>query len=259
MGGRYGKAPIELPDIALPQEAIRCLYREDPPLVQLRNQFRESGFRDQERKITHALKSREEGEHWTRCAHGSPFGCAELVLNVVIFKYTTGYGLHPGQALWLFVLLWLVCALAYWLFIRFAKHGGLYLIPTRAGTGATALRHPKLQRIKPHRLSLPRLCDYPTTTMARVVAYARALFRERPPRLRQRYTLLRAAIWFSTISSLNIGFRNIAPGRWIRLLTKREYDIKARGWPRVVSGLQSIMSFCLFVLWVLTYFGRPFG
>jgi hypothetical protein len=48
-------------------------------------------------------------------------------------------------------------------------------------------------------------------------------------------------------------------GRWLRLLTTHEYDLKAVGWARTVSGCQSLLSVYLIALWVLTYFGRPFA
>lgn len=44
-----------------------------------------------------------------------------------------------------------------------------------------------------------------------------------------------------------------------RRVTKHEYDLKAVGWARTVSGFQSLLSVYLIALWVLTYFGRPFG
>lgn len=59
--------------------------------------------------------------------------------------------------------------------------------------------------------------------------------------------------------AFNIGFRDINFGRWLRLLTKRGYDLKAVGWARTVSGFQSLLSVYLIALWVLSYFGRPFG
>ena len=58
--------------------------------------------------------------------------------------------------------------------------------------------------------------------------------------------------------AFNIGFRDINFGRWIRLLMKREYDIRPIGWVRTVSGMQSLVTVYLVALWVLTYFGRPF-
>ena len=39
----------------------------------------------------------------------------------------------------------------------------------------------------------------------------------------------------------------------------REYTLRATGWVRTVSWLQSLMSVYLLALWVLTYFGRPFA
>jgi len=37
-----------------------------------------------------------------------------------------------------------------------------------------------------------------------------------------------------------------------------EYMLRATGWVRVVSGIQSLLSVYLLALWALTYFGRPF-
>jgi hypothetical protein len=66
-------------------------------------------------------------------------------------------------------------------------------------------------------------------------------------------------MFFSLMSAFNIGFRDINFGRWLRLLTRKQFDIKAVGWARVVAGWQSLISVYLLALWVLTYFSRPFG
>jgi hypothetical protein len=76
--------------------------------------------------------------------------------------------------------------------------------------------------------------------------------------LRREWRLLRNALFFSLMSTVNIGFRDINFGRWLRMLTKREYDIKPVGWARTMSGIQSLLSVYLIALWVLTYFGHPF-
>ena len=65
-------------------------------------------------------------------------------------------------------------------------------------------------------------------------------------------------MFFSLMSAFNIGFRDINFGRWLRLLTRQEFDIKAVGWARVIAGWQSLISVYLIALWALTYFGRPF-
>ena len=61
------------------------------------------------------------------------------------------------------------------------------------------------------------------------------------------------------MSTFNIGFRQWNFGRWIRLVMPQEFDIKADGWLRVVSGLQSLLSVGLLALALLSYFGDPFG
>ncbi|PWT92227.1 MAG: hypothetical protein C5B55_06780 [Blastocatellia bacterium] len=76
---------------------------------------------------------------------------------------------------------------------------------------------------------------------------------------RREWLVLRASMFFSLMSTFNIGFRDINFGRWLRLLTRQEFDIKAVGWARVIAGWQSLISVFLIALWVLSYFGRPFG
>ena len=77
--------------------------------------------------------------------------------------------------------------------------------------------------------------------------------------LRSEWRVLRAAMMFSLMSAFNLGFRQLDFGRWIRMLMVRPYDIKPVGWVRTVSGVQSLVTVYLVALWVLTYFGRPFG
>jgi hypothetical protein len=45
------------------------------------------------------------------------------------------------------------------------------------------------------------------------------------------------------------GFGRIHPGK---------YTLRATGWVKVVSGVQSLVSVYLLAIWALTYFGRPF-
>jgi len=66
-------------------------------------------------------------------------------------------------------------------------------------------------------------------------------------------------MFFSLMSAFNIGFRDINFGRWLRLLTRQEFDIKAVGWARVVAGWQSLLSVYFIALWVLTYLADRLG
>jgi uncharacterized protein YjbI with pentapeptide repeats len=238
-------------------EFLRFRDRPDA-LTQLSSQFREKGFREQERKVTYALRWHEATEYWGRCVLGSSLACAEFGANQLLFNWTCGYGLFPERALVLLVRLWILCGLLYWLFVRFSRHGGLYLIPSRFETKGV-IRHPKLQRIRPHHRSKTSVSRSSSSFKNRLIPYIHRNPEKIPSRrIKQRIPILRAAFWFSTMSAFNIGFRDISAGRWVRLLTKREYDIKARGWVRVVSGFQALLSVGLLALWLLTYFGRPF-
>ncbi len=63
---------------------------------------------------------------------------------------------------------------------------------------------------------------------------------------------------FSLMSVFNIGFREFNLGQWIRMLQPREFDIRARGWMRVLSGVQSLLGVALVALSLLSYIGQPF-
>jgi hypothetical protein len=66
------------------------------------------------------------------------------------------------------------------------------------------------------------------------------------------------AILFSLLSAFHVGWRELNIGNWIARINPKEYTLRAAGWVRVVSGLQSLASVYLVALWALTYFGRPF-
>ncbi|MFH1036194.1 MAG: pentapeptide repeat-containing protein [Pseudomonadota bacterium] len=66
------------------------------------------------------------------------------------------------------------------------------------------------------------------------------------------------AIYFSVLSAFHIGLKGLDVGNWITRMQPREYTLRATGWVRVVSGIQSLISVYLLALAVLTYFGRPF-
>ncbi len=69
---------------------------------------------------------------------------------------------------------------------------------------------------------------------------------------------LRQAFYFSVISAFHVGWRDLNVGSWIARMQPREYTLRAKGWVRLVSGAQSLISVYLIAMWALTYFGRPF-
>jgi hypothetical protein len=221
-------------------------YRENPgALVQLRKEMQDLGFRDQERKITYAINRRQ-----------AQFAVLpERLFKKVAFDLTCDYGMSPGRPLRIVLYMWLVCAALYYLFIQFSTYSGLLVISPFSGQSRPRRRIQKVGHIS----SL-----YPRTNggesqaePTRRRAWVLPLFRSRRW-LRAQWRMAAAAVFFSLMSAFNIGFRDINFGRWMRLLTKREYDLKAFGWARTVSGVQSLVSVFMIALWVFTYFGRPF-
>jgi uncharacterized protein YjbI with pentapeptide repeats len=201
------------------------------PLTQLRQQLHDAGFHEAERKITHALNREETAR--------APF--IEQWFKKIAFDYTCRYGLSPGRPLRILCWFWLICSFVYSIFIHLpsTNRTGIYLIATYPWIGRPNTRGIRIR---------PRPIRTGTKWWEFLFLW---LWRE--------WRLLRTAMFFSLMSAFNIGFRDINFGRWLRLLTRREYDLKAAGWARTISGMQSLLSVYMIALWVLTYFGRPFG
>jgi hypothetical protein len=231
--------------------------RSPDALFQLRKEFEDGGFREQERKITYALKRREAELAWEGCTSRELHGenetrailwssdsnlanCGSFVMNRVFFDWTCQYGMSPGRPLSLGVLLWFLCSGLYFAFVHTPGEAGLYRLST------PNFREDPSAHLQVERISGPAM--EPSKGVRWLVQFFRG-----------EWSLLRTAMFFSLMSAFNIGFRDINFGRWLRLLTRQEFDIKAVGWARVVAGWQSLISVYLLALWLLTYFGRPFG
>jgi uncharacterized protein YjbI with pentapeptide repeats len=225
------KSLPELQGISLAWNLELLTYYANPSaLVQLRKQFKDGGFRDQERKITYVLNRGEAQRS----------GEIERWFKTIAFDWTCQYGMRSRRLLILGALLWFLCSLLYFALIHIRGKTGLYrVIPPDIRDEASAV-----QRVE--RISASSRAE---SNWLRNLA--QFLWRE--------FALLRTSMFFSLMSAFNIGFRDINFGRWLRLLTRQEFDIKAVGWARVVAGWQSLISAYLIALWILTYFGRPFG
>jgi hypothetical protein len=233
--------------------------RNPDALVQLRKQFQDGGFRLQERKITYALKRKEAELSLDGCTSRSLpddkarailwssdsnlANCGSFILNRVFFDWTCQYGMSPGRPLVLCFLLWVFCSLVYFGIIHTSSgKTGLFRVSYQTlQLEADASAHKTVRQIQPRKITHSWL-------LGRIGEF---LVREG--------SLFLTSMFFSLMSVFNIGFRDINFGRWLRLLTRQEFDIKAVGWARVIAGWQSLLSVYLIALWVLTYFGRPFG
>lgn len=249
--------PKTLPDLRSLASAISLeslTYNKNPDaLFQLRKQLADAGFRDQERKITYALKRRESEISRKSCTTRQSAGgtrsilwssdsslanCGSFLLNRIFFDLTCQYGMSPGRPLSLGVALWLVCSLLYFVCIHAVGKTRLYRI--YAPAPSEILSAERREEILP-----PKLTSHG--------------FRRFLEFLHREWLVCRTSMFFSLMAAFNIGFREINFGRWLRSLTRQEFDIKAVGWARVIAGWQSLLSVYFLALWVLSYFGRPFG
>jgi hypothetical protein len=220
-------------------------FRDQPTaLNELRAMFRDSGFREQERKVTYAIKTHDAADYWKSCVLRDAPSCLEFGVNFFLFDLTCLYGMEPERPLRLLGRVWFYCSFLYFGFLLFSKRGGLYVVPSRFMKSDTS-RHLKIRKLQPR--------SQPTRTGG-----IRKSWRWIKWTI-QSLNLFPVALLFSTMSTFNISFKGADAGRWIRLIQKRPFDIEARGWPRVIAGLQAIASVGLLALWLLTSFGRPFG
>jgi hypothetical protein len=235
------KTNPEIREIAAAENLELLTYLNNPDaLVQLRNQFKNGGFREQERKITYALKRREAELLWRNCRDENElWDCVAYIFNRVGFDVSCQYGMNPWRPIRITLALWLLCSMVYVVFIHYSGESGLYGIAGKFWE-LTARTTPQPERIRPR----------PIQASARISYVLSLIWRES--------SVLGTGMFISAMSAFNIGFRDINFGRWLRLLTRREYDIKAVGWVRTVAGFQSLISVYLIALWVLTFFGRPF-
>ncbi len=229
--------PKELPTVwtmALAKDSDSMTFEYNPsPLTQLRNRFQDAGNREAERAVTCALNRRQARPDYKT----PPYKSMQGLFRWIAFDLTCGYGLSPGRPLGILGLLCLLFALAYAVFIHCPGTSGIYLVGSRWSKGRWNTQG---LRIRPRTIASTRRWNVPFLWLGR------------------EWRVLRAAMFLSLISAFDIGFRDINLGRWLRLLTRREYDLKAIGTARTISGIQKLLSVYLVGLWVVTYFGRPF-
>ena len=263
--------PSDLPEaaeIASAQNLEQLTFLTNPSgLVQLRKSFRDSGFARQARQVTYAIKRRENEidllsccpscraswpidnvnplyfgrqadlpaqELWNRGSYGQLLQhCIKYAINRVALDLTCQYGLNVLRPIEIGAVIWLSCAVVFLGFIHHPGSSGLYIVRAEGIVlDADAIKN--ADQIRP-----------------RPAASLRAgVWRE--------LGLLRMAMLFSLVNGFNLGFKEIDLGRWLRLLTRREMEIRAAGWARTVAGVQALSTLGLVALWIIVTFATPF-
>jgi len=223
--------PPYIPSVANLSHLSSMTFKDSPHgLVDLREGFKELGYREQERKVTYAIKFRERQNLWNTKGGNSNevltlltlFRRAESVFYYILFELTSDYGLKPGRPLLILLGFIFIFTIPYTEFIQREGNDGIWKIWIN-------------DRVR------------------------QDLGSQEPVRIyRLGYSAMRTAFYFSLLSAFSIGWKDLNVGNWIARIQKREYVLKATGSARVISGIQSLLSVYLLALWVLTYFGRPF-
>lgn len=221
--------PASLSSIIGPESAknlYKVTFQSNPDaLIKLRKQFQDEGLTAQEREITYAINRRRTQldsriERWFR---------------IVGFDLTCQYGLNPGRPLRIIVAVWAIFSL-------------LYMV--------------LLHRKRCFRVRINRFCggrdQIREFSMWSPSFLETSVWKTLRASLRFERRALCAMMFFSLVNAFNLGYREFNIGQWLRMLTKRQYDVRAIGCVRSLAGIQSVVSIYLFALWILTYFGRPF-
>lgn len=202
-------------------------------LVQLRNSLKEAGLRNLERQATYAI------EKWK-----TRYDTSWLKKNarLMFFEYTAGYGLYPVRCLLLLLGFIPIFSLIYFFSIYRKKE-------TKRQSFLITISSPP--RTLQNKSGIYRIWS--------VERIRQDLGSNEPELLTADFfKSIGFALYFSLLSAFHIGWRDLNVGNWIARIQPREYTLRATGWVRTVSGIQSLISIYLLAFWVLTQFGRPF-
>ena len=245
-----GRLP-NVPSLALAKNLSKLKYAVSPhTLVELREAFRKAGMRREEREITYAIKHEER-------LRSNTF---ESFFTWFLFELPTGYGMEPGRALMFLAALVFLFAIPYTIMLRPA-HTRQDVCSVIIEGERARLCWPVPAGIWAVRLGdgIHKWGDDQPVLLTTEFVFPRARPIDAPHgRAVHWFLAFLSGLYFSALSSFQMGWKELNVGTWMTRLQPREYTIRATGWVRTVSGIQSLMSVYLLALWVLTYFGRPF-
>jgi Pentapeptide repeats (8 copies) len=243
-GAIYEPNPVKLPNfwtLTEPENKLETLVFHKSPaaLFALREAFKRGGMHTQERQITYAIEHTRRLQAWKS---RDLWKKSESLFNYVWFELPSGYGMAPRQALAGLGLLIALFSIPYMVAVTTHGPAGIWMvwIPDRV--------HKAEGEANPVRVTSAFF--FSPLKMWSAGRWQRGVARG--------LSVLLIGLYFSVLSAFSLGWRELNVGTWIARVQPREYMLRATGWVRTVSGIQSLLSVYLLALWVLTYFGRPF-
>lgn len=238
-------------------------YFHNPrPLMGLREQFRQAGLDQQQDKITYALNRRKSELLWEGCWPWAvafvPWGeswkteshqllrhrqyvqilvnCGVYASRRALLDFTCSYGMNRSRPFLLAGGLWIVGYVAFLVLTHRQGRSGLYFVVKRSIGNKLRTREVRIQ---------PRPVGG-TRWRLRALSW---LNRERH--------LLWTTMFFAFLSMFNWDVREVPlMGKAVALVRGREYDFKAKGRMRTLSGLQSWVGGYLILLWLYLLVGH---
>jgi len=196
------------------------------PTLELRKALHDAGYIEAYGQVNLAYH-RMEQEWW----------------QVVLFDWTCEWGSNWRRPIGIVLWIGFGCSIVYWALVRFTRRNLLFVI------GKKGKREQRL-RVWNHTPG-PRWFGEPGMRwLERVVGSPRK-------RARWEWKLYWTTLLFTVTNVLNLGVQGLDPGRWVRMMHPRSFDLEARGTIRTIAGVQSVLSFALLALAVLSYLGHP--
>ena len=177
------------------------------------------------RKVTKEAGFKGQERQLTAALRKKRFNATNLsgrIFENFFLDYPTDYGAKPWRCLEIFGVLFAIFSIPYMVSLSRESEEGIWM------EWVTKRMKKKMNEEEPFRLE--------------TYGYEAFLY----------------GLYFSLLSAFHIGWRDLNVGSWIARMQPSEYSLKATGWVRVVSGVQSLISIYLLALWALTQFGRPF-
>jgi uncharacterized protein YjbI with pentapeptide repeats len=192
-----------------------------------------------ERLTTYSVKLFE----WSLLGEGGFLDIVKSIPNLIFFDFTCQYGLKPGRP-----LIILMCFIPYFAFFYiFAltsknRKTGIWLVLSKKRVIESTIKE------RPFRLTQKFSPGSSPAGILNKMKFKICCW----------YRIVRIGFYFSLLSALNIGWRDLNMKALITRMQRREYGFRATGWARSLAGIQSLLSIFLLALWLLTTFGQPF-
>ncbi len=242
--------PLQLPDENSLAHAknLQTMRGADPTALRaLASHFREVGNSDREREVTYAMEASLQQKAAEICRTGKfsvntydwadrTQQCFLYPVKAVAFGFTCNFGLSPWKPLRLLFGLWVVFTLILILIGLLSRKTMFAVVVRYTVAGKTRTRELPLRVFLQHRGRSSRWSRHGHTLVR----------------------ILRLSARVSMMNLFNLQFEQVDVGRWLKLLSGRDYEVRTFGIARSISGVESLISFYLIALWVLAYFGHPF-